>query len=254
MAGPILPCEDRVPRSSRPTSVVSPPLSSEVSDVERNAPISPPARIDEENQDPHYFFSPEEHRVVEQSPAGMFRPKVSSAPAEFHGPHHRLSHPTQNMGAGPSRAFNSLPFELDAGAPYRAIRDAHSSIHQADHPTIPAPSEESEDIQEHAQDVALQTVVEELAKDLKEGFAEALGRPFRVDWIRTEPLSFFHTKHLRNPWNHGREVKISRDGTELEPRVGWQLLEEWDKRPPSPADVPATTSRSARRRGGSKSE
>jgi YT521-B-like domain len=254
MAGPILHGEDRVPRASRPTSLVFLPLSSAVSDMEGNAPIPPSARIDEEDQHPHYVFPPEEHRVVEQSPTAMYQPEVSSAPAELHDPHHRLSHPTQNTGAGHSRAFKSLPFELNTDAPYRAIRDTHSqSIHQAAHPIIPAPSDESEDTQENAQDVARQAIVEELAKDLKEGFVEALGRPFRVNWIRTEHLSFFRTKHLRNPWNHGREVKISRDGTELEPSVGWQLLEEWDKRPPSPADTPAPTSRIAQRRRGSKS-
>ena len=254
MAGPILHDENRVPRGSRPTSLVSLPLLSAVSGVEGNVPISPPAKFDEEDQDPHYVFSPEEHRVVEQSPAAMFPPEVSSAPAELHDSHHRLSHPPQNTGAGPSRAFKSLPFELNADAPYRAIRGhPGQNIHRAAHPIIPAPSDESEDTQEHAQDVARQTIVEELAKDLEEGFAEALGRPFRVNWIRTEHLSFFRTKHLRNPWNHGREVKISRDGTELEPSVGWQLLEEWDKRPPSPADTPAPTSRIAQRRRGSKS-
>ena len=53
--------------------------------------------------------------------------------------------------------------------------------------------------------------------------------PFRVQWIRTDPLPFSRTRHIRNPWNHGREVKVSRDGTELEPNVGQQLLDEWDK-------------------------
>jgi hypothetical protein len=260
MAGPILRREDRVPRESRPTSPISLPGLSAVSDVEGNVPISPPARIDEEYQDPHYVFPPEEHRVVEQSPGAISQPQeeasyarvqVSSAPAELHDPHHRLTHPTQNTGR---RAFKSLSFELDADAPYRATRDApRQSFHQAAHPTIPSPSGESEVTQDHAQDEALQTVVEELTKDPKEGFAEVLGRPFSVDWIRTEHLSFFRTKHLRNPWNHGRDVKISRDGTELEPNVGRQLLEEWDKRLPSPADVPAASSHIARRRGCSKS-
>ena len=53
---------------------------------------------------------------------------------------------------------------------------------------------------------------------------------FRIEWIRTDSLPFFRTCHLRNPWNHGREVKVSRDGTELEPTVGQQLLDEWDRR------------------------
>ncbi|KAH9936140.1 YT521-B-like domain-containing protein [Fomitopsis serialis] len=66
------------------------------------------------------------------------------------------------------------------------------------------------------------------------------GEPFKVQWIRTERLPFYRTRQLRNPWNHDREVKVSRDGTELEPAVGQALLEEWDKpAPPSPpAEAP----------------
>ncbi|KAF8516299.1 YT521-B-like domain-containing protein [Hysterangium stoloniferum] len=58
---------------------------------------------------------------------------------------------------------------------------------------------------------------------------EGWGREFRVEWIRTDRLPFQHIRHLRNPWNHDREVKISRDGTELEPGVGQKLIDEWDK-------------------------
>jgi hypothetical protein len=171
---------------------------------------------------------------------------VSSAPAEL---------PT-GASAGPPRPslpipFRSLPFELSADAPYRAIRNTPGqSIYQAAHPLIPAPSGESKDTLEHARDAALPTVAEELTNDSKEGLAGELGRSFRVDWIRTEHLPFYRTKHLRNPWNHGREVKISRDGTELEPSIGQQLLEEWDKRLPSPSDIPEASSRVARRRRG----
>ncbi|EJC97872.1 uncharacterized protein FOMMEDRAFT_23945 [Fomitiporia mediterranea MF3/22] len=66
------------------------------------------------------------------------------------------------------------------------------------------------------------------------------GSPFKVQWIRVTRLPFHRTRHLRNPWNHDREVKVSRDGTELEPLVGQALLDEWDKEesphvPPTPA-------------------
>ena len=211
------------------------------------------------------MLSPKARRVVGQSPKFISPPqerelhgtaRVSSAPpAELHNPHRRLSQSTQDTSASHPRAITSLPFELHADGPYRAPRD--QSIPQAAHPTIPSPSGESEDTLEHSGDAALQTVAEEPAEDIdaaKEGFAEAWGRPFCVDWIRTDHLSFSRTKHLRNPWNHGREVKISRDGTELEPSVGRQLLEELDKRPSSPADIPAPadSSRTAQRRHCSK--
>lgn len=54
------------------------------------------------------------------------------------------------------------------------------------------------------------------------------GENFKLEWISTERLRFHRTRHLRNPWNHDREVKVSRDGTELEPTVGQQLLDEWE--------------------------
>jgi len=80
----------------------------------------------------------------------------------------------------------------------------------------------------------------------------ALGRPLRIEWIRTNTLPFFRTRHLRNPWNHGREVKVSRDGTELEPTVGQKLLDEWD-RPSAAVDNTSGPSRTTERRRGSKS-
>ena len=62
------------------------------------------------------------------------------------------------------------------------------------------------------------------------------GEPFKLQWIKTERLPFYRTRHLRNPWNHDREIKVSRDGTELEPSVGQALLEEWDR----VVEVPST--------------
>jgi hypothetical protein len=258
MAGRILHSEDRVPWASRPTSPLRP---STVSDVKGNVRILPPANIVQGHQDPPYVLSPEEYGVVEQSPMSVFppqegEPQVSSAPAELHNPHDRLSRSSQNTGAGFPRGIRSLPFELHPDGPYRALRD--QSIPQASQPTIPSPSGESEDNLEHSGDAAFQAVVEEFTEDidaLKEGLAEAWGRPFRVDWIRTDHLSFSRVKHLRNPWNHGREVKISRDGTELEPSIGQQLLEGWEKRSPSPSGTipaPADSPRTAHRRHGSK--
>lgn len=73
------------------------------------------------------------------------------------------------------------------------------------------------------------------ALDLEEG----MGFEFKIEWVKVKGLPFGQTKHLRNPWNSDREVKISRDGTEVEPSefdidgadvdVGTLLLAEWDK-------------------------
>ncbi|KAL8713525.1 MAG: hypothetical protein Q9220_002387 [cf. Caloplaca sp. 1 TL-2023] len=55
--------------------------------------------------------------------------------------------------------------------------------------------------------------------------AQAFGKPFKIEWIATNRLPFYRTRGLRNPWNANREVKIARDGTELETSVGRRLLQ-----------------------------
>jgi hypothetical protein len=50
------------------------------------------------------------------------------------------------------------------------------------------------------------------------------GKPFRISWVSTDRLPFYRTRGLRNPWNANREVKIARDGTEIEPSVGRRLV------------------------------
>ena len=67
------------------------------------------------------------------------------------------------------------------------------------------------------------------ANDKRAEESPTWGEPFKLQWIKTERLPFYRTRHLRNPWNHDREIKVSRDGTELEPSVGQALLEEWDR-------------------------
>lgn len=58
---------------------------------------------------------------------------------------------------------------------------------------------------------------------------ETWGKSFKVEWIKVYPLNFSSVRRLRNPWRDDRQIKVSRDGTELEPNVGRQLLEEWTK-------------------------
>jgi hypothetical protein len=53
---------------------------------------------------------------------------------------------------------------------------------------------------------------------------KAWGKPFKLEWLSTTRLPFYRTRGLRNPWNSNREVKIARDGTELEPSVGRRLI------------------------------
>lgn len=57
-----------------------------------------------------------------------------------------------------------------------------------------------------------------------EGSSKAWGKPFKLEWLSSSRLPFYRTRGLRNPWNSNREVKIARDGTELEPSVGRRLI------------------------------
>ncbi|OCK82469.1 hypothetical protein K432DRAFT_349016 [Lepidopterella palustris CBS 459.81] len=63
--------------------------------------------------------------------------------------------------------------------------------------------------------------------------AQTWGRPFKVEWMSTNRLPFYRTRGLRNPWNANREVKIARDGTELEPSVGKKLVQMFHRLGPS---------------------
>ncbi|KAF2973079.1 hypothetical protein GQX73_g653 [Xylaria multiplex] len=57
-----------------------------------------------------------------------------------------------------------------------------------------------------------------------DGASKAWGKPFNLEWRSTIRLPFYKTRGLRNPWNSNREVKIARDGTELEPTAGRKLI------------------------------
>lgn len=63
------------------------------------------------------------------------------------------------------------------------------------------------------------------------------GKPFKVEWLSVSWLPFYLTRSMRNPWNSNREVKVARDGTELEPSVGRRLIGLFN-RPQSPAMRP----------------
>jgi hypothetical protein len=66
---------------------------------------------------------------------------------------------------------------------------------------------------------------EKSAEEEVEAEAQSFGKPFRIQWLSTERVPFHRTRGLRNPWNANREVKIARDGTEIEPTVGRKLVQ-----------------------------
>ncbi|KAL8971667.1 MAG: hypothetical protein Q9183_000940 [Haloplaca sp. 2 TL-2023] len=78
---------------------------------------------------------------------------------------------------------------------------------------------------DHPEDSDPTDVAEEADESINQSGAQAFGKPFKIEWIATNRLPFYRTRGLRNPWNANREVKIARDGTELETSVGRRLLQ-----------------------------
>ncbi|KAF4259710.1 hypothetical protein CNMCM8812_005760 [Aspergillus fumigatus] len=73
----------------------------------------------------------------------------------------------------------------------------------------------------------------DLVEEAAESGFQSIGRPFRVQWLSTARVPFHRTRGLRNPWNANREVKIARDGTEIEPSVGERLIRLFHTQPPT---------------------
>ena len=100
-------------------------------------------------------------------------------------------------------------------------------------------------------DIDEETKSEDSAEDADERQSttgpQAFGRPFKIEWVSTSRLPFYRTRGLRNPWNANREIKIARDGTELETSVGRRLLQMFDRtvasQEPSSPTAPWPTAR-----------
>ena len=169
-----------------------------------------------------------------------------SAPAEVHRPHRKITFPSNLVDA----TDNTLD-------PNALRRNDHRST-----PLLVLGSNEPESIVTSLRDI----VINEETADARDATSskeldisggshtggdggveqrqEAWGTPFKIQWIRTERLPFYRTRNIRNPWNGDREVKVSRDGTEIEPHAGQALLDEWDK-PEPVSSFSAASSRGA---------
>lgn len=179
---------------------------------------------------------------------------LRSAPAEL-GPLHRkitrddpktkqsLATDVMLGDSDASKLVNSdsqnLPdsFHLDPNAPVRARRDSDDEEENPEHEphsavSVASPLHAVAEEEEKLQD----TPPEAKEKPETEIAREGWGESFKIEWLCTERLPFFRTRHLRNPWNHDREIKVSRDGTELEPSVGQTLLDEWKTLSAEPVD------------------
>lgn len=82
------------------------------------------------------------------------------------------------------------------------------------------------------------------AKSGQEGEGKAWGKPFKLQWLSTLRLPFYRTRGLRNSWNSNREVKIARDGTEIEPIVGKKLIGLFSRVQSPPPSQQSTMGRS----------
>ena len=85
------------------------------------------------------------------------------------------------------------------------------------------------------EDIKRAEVVEDADDSAAASGAQAFGKPFKIEWLATNRLPFYRTRGLRNPWNANREVKIARDGTELEVSVGRRLVQMFQTSSTSPA-------------------
>ena len=187
----------------------------------------------------------------------------ASAPAEPHQPHRRISRPqlpreaetypepprkagetldlSRAISDGPQFALRFPPSHREGAATRRAmVGNASKSMLQRDVDgvlRVDTYSSSSESQHLHDSKVISGTLGVLASESYKEhedprvsleDKPDGWGREFKIEWLRTKRLSFNRTRHLRNPWNHDREVKVSRDGTELEPSVGQRLIDEWD--------------------------
>ncbi|XP_022100852.1 probable ATP-dependent RNA helicase YTHDC2 [Acanthaster planci] len=62
------------------------------------------------------------------------------------------------------------------------------------------------------------------------------GAEFGVQWMKRASVSFDQTRAILNPWNDNLRVHVSRDGQELEPSVGQNLLQLWAQTTSCPGD------------------
>ncbi|KAG1775194.1 YT521-B-like domain-containing protein [Suillus placidus] len=208
------------------------------------------------------FFTPSENRLVEESPMPFtphsggslsskpspMEPQRSSAPAAL-GPHPRgefwAEPPSKKFSlreSGKARSTAGLlskdfvsatpDIVLDKDAPVRAVRnkastDGTKSVVSALQAVEEENNSTSSDGGNGGEEQPKDDVMPSMTKNAGNDEQQAWGQPFKVEWLCTDRLPFYTTRHLRNPWNQDREIKVSRDGTEVEPGVGQQLLEQW---------------------------
>lgn len=123
-------------------------------------------------------------------------------------------------------------FELDPEGPLRAVRAGAGLVDSQVASPLGLVAEEHGQVDDETGAEA----------EHQQGREDTWGDCFKIEWLCTERLPFYWTRNLRNSWNHDREVKISRDGTELEPTVGEMLLNAWEEMRAGGGEIPPKTS------------
>lgn len=274
MAGPILKSGSALDSSTSHSPVTQSSAPAAVQPIAGSSSF--PSGVSQPSAASRFLLTPNAPLQESPGPVSPNSPLVSkstrrvnvhadSAPPEMSEPFRRIS-----LNASPVHAstFEEKPtFQLDWKAPLRAVRAQDAAV---EHPSNSIPSEKptvDEDPTNRSTNISVGQVspsssgmrpqanpVQRHAGSDPGGVSDRAyspasrvgwGTSFPVMWIRVQPLSFTKTRHLRNPWNADREVKVSRDGTELEPNVGRQLLAQWDEIPTTPPDTSQHTKKGA---------
>lgn len=122
-------------------------------------------------------------------------------------------------------ARGTIFWEADSSEDDRHSNDDNedeANRHNSDNDEVEEDDDENEAGVEDVKDEKNSTALG--GEDVVSG-GQTFGKPFRIEWISTERVPFYRTRGLRNPWNSNREVKIARDGTEIEPSVGRKLTQ-----------------------------
>ena len=212
----------------------------------------------EQRQSPQMYTSPSEHRLVETSPIPLApspdetknSPCVASRSAQARRPAppalSRDSEDPVSPDPPPPSGHGGRPRESQDPDPPSTVRPelgkypgvragARSKGGASGGPAdpgnlglrLPAAVEEGRSQSSGKEDQAASTGIAMHHQPDGQEREVSWGETFKIEWLCTERVQFRRTRHLRNPWNHGREIKVSRDGTELEPGVGQQLVDAW---------------------------
>jgi len=217
--------------------------------------VSAPAELHQQHRKitmdtPEAKFSADAITSRHEHPSQPFGTRTHSAPIQKPGAHFQPNLATQ-QAIMEQQHQDSHQFHLDRTAPIRALRHPPASASTgaggqfgsslgiieeqrglSETPEFPLDAGKKPEPPEPNDDGPERAPSPGQVRGANEKRAEeplTWGEPFRLQWVKTERLPFYRTRHLRNPWNHDREIKVSRDGTELEPSVGQALLEEWDR-------------------------